>query len=222
MLNQTIRRSVFETNSSSTHSFTACGSERLSTELNELLENTDFINNFIDHETFYLMPDNTVRFYMDDDDTNFTPLKSLDKKQLFLLLDGYFGYYRDGDYEGVIYFSSNVRKYAIENNLTGWVTIPDVTEDEIDESDDDETTDSDDLIISLLNLFSNPSYSLTIKKTSEFAPLIKIIENDTVVYLAVTDRDETRDSDSQGGIDSKFTEITQEQFDEVVKSFVEL
>jgi hypothetical protein len=219
-----IRENVFETNSSSTHSFTARGSERLSDELNELLENTSFIDKFIVYESFYLMPDNTVRFYLHDDDKNFTLIKSLDKRQLFSLLDGYFGYYVDGDYKCSIDFSGNVRRYAIENNLTDWVTIPDATEDENDKSeeDEDDNTRSDDLIISLLELFSNPNYSLTIKKTSEFTPLIKIIENDTVVYLAVTERNESANPDSQGGIDSIFAEITQDEFDEVVKSFVEL
>lgn len=217
-LNQTIRQSVFETNSSSSHSFTACGTQRLSKELNTLLENTGFIDNFIEHESYYLMSNGSVRTYVSEDDMEgVTEIKHLDKNNIISLMDGYLCYYIDGEYKGEIYFSNNVKKYMIENNLTQYLT-----EDETDEFDD-ETTYSDELIISLLKLFSSsPTYSLTIKKTSTYAPIVKIIENGTVVYLAVTTRDESANPDSQGGIDSQFNEISQEDFDEVVKSFVEL
>lgn len=229
-LNQTIRQSVFETNSSSSHSFTARGTQRLSKEVNTLLENTNFINGFIDNECYYLMSNGSVRTWVSDEEMDgVTEIKHLDKNNIISLMDGYFCYYIDGEYKGEIYFSDNVKKYMTENNLTQYLTDDETDEsDDEDETDDetdeteDETTYSDELIISLLKLFSNPTYSLTIKKTSTLAPLIKIIENDTVVYLAVTLRYQSANTDSQGGIDSQFNEITQEEFDEVVKSFVEL
>ena len=219
-LNQKIRLSTFETNSSSTHSFTAVGTQRLSKELNELLENTNFIDDFIDHETFYLMPDNSIRCYVDDDNMEVTKIKHLDKNHIISLMDGYLCYYIQGCYNGEINFTHNVKKFMIEHNLTQYLTGDET--DESDELDEDDTTYSDDLIISLLKLFNYPTYSLTIKKTSTYAPLVKIIENHTVVYLAVTSRDETANGDTQGGIDSQFNEISQEEFEQVVKSFVEL